>query len=105
MVQGDEKTYLLFHPKPVDIGLLVEAADSSLSSDRVAKFRTYARAGIPIYWIVNLVDQIIEVYTQPSGPTAAPAYASRQDFARGKAVSLVLNGVEIASLPVADLLP
>jgi Uma2 family endonuclease len=93
------------HPGPSDIGLIIEVADSSLSFDRKDKCRIYARAGIVIYWIVNIPDGIIEVYTQPSGPTAAPSYASRQDFARGDMVPLVLDGISVAALPVSDLLP
>lgn len=93
------------HPTPKDIGQLTEVSDSSLDQDRGEKKRVYARAGIPVCWIVNLVDNIIEVYTQPSGPTENPDYASRQDFARGDVVPVVLDGVTIASLPVSDLLP
>lgn len=45
--------------------LVVEVSDSSLSRDRGLKQRLYALAGVPEYWIVNLVDEVIEVYTEP----------------------------------------
>ena len=52
----------------------------------------YARAGIPEYWVVNLVDRQVEVYTRPTGPGAVtPAYASRQDYPAGAAVPLTLD--------------
>src|SRR5262245_51036438 len=54
--RGDETAYLLRHPCPADIGLIVEVADSSLLRDQRDKTRIYARADIPIYWIINLVD-------------------------------------------------
>lgn len=53
----------------------------------------------------RLPDRRIEVYTQPSGPTAAPAYGSCQTYRPGDAVPLVLDWATVASIPVADLLP
>ena len=105
IVRWRTRAYALHHPTPADIGHLAEVADSSLDQDRGAKKRIYARAGIPIYWIVNLVENLIEVYTQPSGPTANPDYASRQDFARGDTIPLILDGQTICTLAVSDLLP
>lgn len=45
--------------------LVIEVSASSLTRDRGLKARLYALAGVPEYWIVNLVDQVIEVYTEP----------------------------------------
>lgn len=88
-----------------DVGLVIEVADSSLLRDQRDKTRIYARAGIPVYWIVNLVDRRIEVYSQPTGPTAVPAYQSFQTYQPGDAVPLVLDGNPAGSVPAADLLP
>lgn len=52
-------------PSPVEVFLLIEVADSSLEFDREVKGSSYANAGIPEYWIVNLIDDSIEVYRQP----------------------------------------
>src|SRR6266496_1478704 len=76
LVRGSAANYAHRHPGPSDTGLVIEVADSSLLRDQRDKTRIYARAGIPLYWIVNLVDQRIEVYGQPSGPTPVPAYGS-----------------------------
>jgi Uma2 family endonuclease len=103
--RGDETTYFARHPVPADIGLLVEVANSSLLRDQRDKARIYARAGIVIYWIVNLVDRRIEVHTDPSGPTADPKYATIQHLLPGDSVPLVLDGTVVATIPVADLLP
>ncbi len=45
--------------------LLIEVADSSLEADRDVKGPLYAASNVPEYWIVNLVDQVVEVYTDP----------------------------------------
>lgn len=45
--------------------LAVEVAQSSLSKDQGIKARIYARNGVPEYWIVNLIDSSVEVYTEP----------------------------------------
>ena len=84
---------------------MIEVADSSLAGDRVDKGRIYGRAGIVCYWIVNLQDGQIEVYTSPSGPTASPGYGQRQDYRPGDAVPFLLDGALIANIPVAELLP
>lgn len=61
------RNYAQKHPEPKDVLLLVEVAESSLAEDRGEKLELYAEAGISDYWIVNLLDQTIEVYRQPSG--------------------------------------
>jgi Uma2 family endonuclease len=52
---------------PTSALLVVEAADSSLRKDRRIKAELYAEHGIPEYWIVNLVERIVEVHTLPAG--------------------------------------
>ena len=61
----------------------------------------YGAAGIPVYWIVNLMDRQVEVYTGP-GPDG---YASREDFREGTDVRVVIDGVEVGRIAVADILP
>ncbi len=104
VVRGNARSYSS-HPGPADIGLVIEVADATLSGDRIDKGRIYARAGIACYWIVNLVDRQVEVYTAPSGLSASPAYAQRQDLHPGDDIPLTLNGVVAASIPVRELLP
>lgn len=59
------QNYAKRHPYPADIVLVVEVADATLQKDRTIKLPTYAKAGLPEYWIVNLVDRQLEIYTQP----------------------------------------
>jgi Uma2 family endonuclease len=105
VVRDDPGGYVTRHPSAADVGLVIEVADSSLPGDRADKGRIYARAAIPTYWIINLVDHQIEVYSSPSGPTAAPDYAHRQDLHAGDLIPLTLDGNIIAQLPAQDLLP
>jgi Uma2 family endonuclease len=64
-LRSDE--YINSHPSPVDIILVIEVADSSLKFDRETKGPLYAAAGISEYWIVNLIDDRLEIYRQPEG--------------------------------------
>ena len=58
--------YVDSHPTPVDLILVIEIADSSLDFDRNTKANLYAAAGIQEYWIINLIDNRLEVYRQPN---------------------------------------
>ncbi len=66
LVAGPEKVYA-DHPHPADVYLLIEVSDSTLAKDRSIKLPLYATNGIPELWIVNLIDQQIETYTDPQG--------------------------------------
>jgi Uma2 family endonuclease len=103
-VRGQLRDYRDRHPGPQDVGLLVEVADSTLERDRGIKKFIYALAGIPVYWIVNLVDRQVEVYTQPSGPAAMPDYAQRQDFGLADIVPVIIDGQQIGAIAVQALL-
>ena len=58
--------YAEAHPSPADVLLIVEVADASLGYDRIVKLSLYARANIPEVWIVDLPEEIIELYAQPA---------------------------------------
>ena len=73
--------------------------------DQRDKTRIYARGGIPCYWIVNLVDQRAEVYTQPSGPAAVPAFGAFKRFSPATPCRSFSTGATVASVAVNDLLP
>jgi Uma2 family endonuclease len=67
IVKGPIRRYAKHHPYPSDIALLGEVAETTLDQDRGIKPEMYARDRIPEYWIINLVDNVVEVYTQPKG--------------------------------------
>ena len=72
-------------PGPEDVLLVVEISDSTLGSDRLIKLPLYARANISELWLVNLIDERIEVYRQPE----ESIYRSVQTAATGDSVSLL----------------
>jgi Uma2 family endonuclease len=100
VVRGPARRYLGQHPGPEDVALICEVADSSLDGDREVKGPLYAAAGIPVYWIINLVDLLIEVYTLPT----ATGYGHREDFAIPKALPLTVAGQVLSAVPVQDIL-
>ena len=59
--------YAQGHPSPGDVLIAIEVADTTVESDRKVKLPSYARAGIPESWLVDLVSDRIEVHTQPAG--------------------------------------
>ncbi len=105
VVRGKMRDYKSRHPGPQDIGLMAEVADSSLELDRTTKQRIYARARIPVYWIVNLIDRQIEVFTDPTGPGRRPRYRQCQIFGQDDEVPVVLEGKEVGRIAVRELLP
>ena len=105
VIRGAARQYFDRHPGPADLALVVEIADSGLQRDQVFKKSLYAQAGIPVYWIVNLVDRRVEVYTGPAGPPKHPDYRQRQDFGPADSVPLFVEQREVARLAVADLPP
>jgi Uma2 family endonuclease len=101
VVKGSRDDYRSRLPEPADVALLVEAADRSLSTDRGPKRAAYARACIPVYWIVNLNDRQVEVYSDPS----ADSYRSAEVFLPGQEVPVIIAGIEVGRINVADILP
>src|SRR5262245_30139831 len=101
---GRLRDYSREHPaRPV---LIVEVAISSLSLDRNHKGSLYARARVDDYWIVNLVDRVLEVYRQPLVDASAPfgwRYASHETLRPGS--SIVPLAAPDSAVLVEDLLP
>jgi len=104
VVRGSVRRYLKAHPRPADIGCLMEVSESSIEDDRDRKGIIYGRALIPIYWVINLPESQIEVYTEPRGGRKA-GYAKRQDYKPNDKIPLILDGREIARFLVRNLLP
>ncbi len=104
VVPGGLDDYSRAHPsRPA---LTVEVAESSLSVDRQHKGSLYARAGLPDYWVLNLVDRVLEVYREPAPDATAPfgwRYARREVFdASARVTPLAAPG---SIVPVSQLFP
>lgn len=104
VVPGDPRDYREAHPsRPV---LVVEIAESTLSFDRRDKGGLYARAGLQDYWIVNLVDRVLEVYRSPGPAPGVPFGWAYHDARRlGPEASVSPLAAQRSIVVVADLLP
>jgi Uma2 family endonuclease len=104
VMRGDRRSYSHRHPsRPA---LVLEVAESSLAFDREHKGSLYARARLDDYWIVNLVDRVVEIYRRPVPDTSAPfgsRYTSKEVLSAESSVELL--EVPGARILVSDLLP
>ena len=103
VVPGHTRDFSRAHP--ASVVLVVEVADSSLAFDRGDKASLYARAGVADYWIVNLIDRVVEVHRDPRPADARYGwhYGSVRLARPGDSVTPL--ALPSAALPVADLLP
>ena len=104
VTRGTRRSYSRQHPsRPA---LVVEVAESSLALDREHKGSLYARALLEDYWIVNLVDRVLEVYRRPVPDQSSPfgwRYASKEVLSAESFVELL--AAPGARILVSDLLP
>jgi Uma2 family endonuclease len=100
VVRGSIRDYSARHPGPSDLALVVEVADSRLDDDR-KQADIHGRAGIAVYWIINWIDRQVEVYSKP-GPSG---YESLEVFAPPHVLTVMIDGVEVGEVPVAEISP
>lgn len=104
VVRGSLRDYVDDHP--AHPALVVEVALSGLRLARGRKAAAYARGGIAEYWIVNLVDRVLEVHREPARPGPARrhwGYAAIETLGADAVVAPL--AVTSARVRVADLLP
>jgi Uma2 family endonuclease len=104
IVLGPRSRFRAQHPVPAEIQWVVEVSDLTLERDRGLKLRAYARSSIREYWIVNLIDRQIEVYTSPQPLANPPGYAPPVIYRQADHVPVCIQGSEVARLPVIDVL-
>jgi hypothetical protein len=92
-------------PKPENVPLVVEVAEGSLRADRQLKGRIYARAGIVCYWLLNLIDLQLEVFSNPSGPVPIPGYQEKRVYRTEDRLSLAIALDDLGTIRVGDILP
>lgn len=102
VARGSRRDYQGRHPGPADLALVVEVADSSLSIDRGPKLAAYAHGGIPCYWVVNLVEGHVEVFTRPD---PSGRYLERRLFRAEETIPLSLDGRDAGQIAVGEILP
>jgi MEMO1 family protein len=93
LVKSRADSYASAHPGPENVLLVIEVADTTLRYDRSVKGPLYARAGLPTYWLVDLVRGRVDVRREP----VAGRYKTVRAFRRGERLTLeALPGIDIA---------
>lgn len=105
VVRGQTHHYLDRHPGPEDVPLIIEVSDTTLQRDRTTKKRLYARARIPVYWIINLAERQCEVYSRPTGPGVQSDYRQRQDYGLSDTIPVMIEEDEVGHIAVRELFP
>ena len=88
MLRWRDSFYTDRHPRPADVLLLIEISDTTLRYDRSTKLALYARAGVQRYWIVDVADRTVVVFTEP----AAEGYRREVRTRPGERIALGAPG-------------
>lgn len=104
VVSGEVRDYLAEHPDVA--ALLIEVSDYTLAADRSTKASLYARAGIADYWVLNLIDRVLEIHRQPA-PMEGQLYGYHyRSITRHTETDIVFAlAAPQSEIRVADLLP
>lgn len=92
VLKPPKETYRERHPRPEDILLIIEVANTTLQTDRTLKLRLYASAGIPEYWLLNLQKNQLELYRRPDPDEAR--YLGLHTLSEGEAATFGECGLE-----------
>lgn len=104
VVPGSFRDYVGGHPSRAV--LVIEVSESSLAFDRDHKGSLYARAGLADYWIVNLLERVLEVYREPARDSgAAFGWRYRSVVVLGRDASVFPLASPGAHIRVPDLFP
>ncbi|NWG13653.1 MAG: Uma2 family endonuclease [Acidobacteria bacterium] len=106
VTRGRPRDFLESHPTPAETVLIAEIADSTLEHDRLIKGGLYARASIPEYWVVNLIDRHLEVFRNPRPDAQAPLgfrYSEALVIRTGEAMTPLFAPASLVN--ITDLLP
>jgi Uma2 family endonuclease len=98
LLKGHRSLYARRRPTADDVILLVEVSDSTLRIGRNVKLPLFANAGIPEVWIVNLEEDVIEVYSEPTDNVYQKVWVA------GKGSSVPLPGGLVGAVSVDEVL-
>jgi Uma2 family endonuclease len=96
---GDPDRY----PGATDVGLVIEVAVTSLRDDLTTALEQYARALVPAYWVIDVPGRRILVHTEPRVVDGRGEYARVETHRPGQHVPLVLDGQEVARIPLDEV--
>jgi Uma2 family endonuclease len=94
-----EDFYRTSHPRPEDVLMLIEVAETTIRYDRGVKIPLYARHGIPEVWLIDLQEKRLEIYRQPSNE------GYRQILLPAKNERIALSLLPEVSIVLTDLWP
>jgi Uma2 family endonuclease len=101
VVIGPMERYREQHATPNEIALIIEVSDSTYEFDSTTKAQIYATNGIPVYWIVNIPERRVEVYSSPLAEEQR--YTTLNTYTPGQQIPTVLMGQQVAELEVSCL--
>jgi Uma2 family endonuclease len=101
VLRGTPDDYWTRRAVPADIGLIVELAETSLKKDRGPKMKGYAAAGIPEYWVVNLIENVVHVFREPVPAEGKSGWT--KTYVRGETIHLALPGAEPVAFAVDEM--
>ena len=96
MVRGNLENFVDRHPTGAEVALVIEVADVSLRVDRDLKADVYAEAEIPIYWLANVENQIMEIYSGRS-------FRDRSRLTPNDEIPIILDGQQLGSLALSSI--
>jgi Uma2 family endonuclease len=101
IVRGSDADYRHMIPQAVDVSLVIEVSGPTLKRDRGEKRLAYAKGRIPVYWIINLVKEQVEVYSNPE----QGRYLKTRIYKRGRRIPVTVDGQRLDPIAVDDILP
>ena len=105
IVRGPVTDYVHRHPGASEVALVVEASDLAINFARTLKKQIFAAAGIPIYWILNVVDEQLEVFENPSGNAETAEYRASRILKRGERATVQIGDAIVGPIPIEAMLP
>ena len=81
-------------PIPTDIFLIIEVADSTIAYDQDVKMPLYAEFDIPEIWLVDVNQEILTIYTQPSNSV----YQFSESYSSNDLVSCLGVKISVSSI-------
>jgi Uma2 family endonuclease len=104
VVRGTPADYRTRHPAAADVAIVMEVSDGTQDRDRGTKYRSYARARIPEYWIIDLTNRCVDIFRQPTGEGEQARYEDSNRCDALQAVPVGLSGSHIGQIDLRELL-
>jgi Uma2 family endonuclease len=103
VIRGTPGDYRARHPAGSDVPLVMEVTDSTQDRDRGTKYRSYARARIPEYWIIDLTNRCVDIFRQPTGEGEQARYEHSSCYHALQVVPVELSASQIGQIKLPEL--